>query len=57
MKSKHFRTFGEIACEFFDLEIAENETVMIDKLAAITTERETSNVYQSCLEKINKFKK
>lgn len=56
LKSKQFRAFGEIACEFFDLELAENETVVIDKLAAVCTERDQEDVYQACLKNIEEFK-
>jgi len=56
LKSKQFRAFGEIACEFFDLELAENETVIIDKLAAVCTQRDQKDVYQACLENLKEFK-
>ncbi|RCW55360.1 kojibiose phosphorylase [Halanaerobium sp. ST460_2HS_T2] len=56
LKSKQFRAFGEIACEFFDLELQKKETVVIDKLAAVCTERDQEDVYQACLKNIKEFK-
>ncbi len=44
LKSRKFRKFGEQACEFLDVEIAKNQTVVVDKYASIKTGRESCAV-------------
>lgn len=40
IKSKRYSTFGEVALEFMDFDVKENETIVIDKFASIYTERD-----------------
>lgn len=41
---KQFRPYGEVACEFFDVHLANNETVVIDKFAAVAAEKDGFDV-------------
>ena len=43
LKSRRFRPYGELACEFVDTECAEGETVSVEKYAALATGREVPN--------------
>ncbi len=43
-KSIRFRPFGELACEFLDADIHENETLVIDKFACVVTGRDDPDV-------------
>ena len=43
VKSRRFRPFGEVACEFIDCDMARNETLIIEKFACVCTERDFSD--------------
>ncbi len=40
IKNKRYSTFGEIALEFNDFDVKEKETIVIDKMASVYTERD-----------------
>lgn len=44
LKSRVFRPYGEIACEFADARLEQGETLCIDKYCAIATERDCVGV-------------
>ena len=43
VKSRRFRPFGEVACEFIDCDTARNETLILEKTACVCTERDFSD--------------
>ena len=45
LKSRQFRPYGEVACEFADAQAAPGKTVVIDKYAAVATGRDTDSVF------------
>ncbi len=44
LKSRKFRKYGEVASEFLDVEVKENQTIVIEKYASIRTGRESCAV-------------
>ena len=44
ISSRAIKSYGEVACEFFDLYAKKDETVRVDKFAAIATGRDTDGV-------------
>lgn len=44
VKSRRFRPFGELACEFIDADIKANETLVIDKFACVVAGRDDPDV-------------
>lgn len=44
VKSRSFRPYGEVACEFADAELKQGETLIIEKFAAVATGRDTDSV-------------
>lgn len=46
LKSRKFRKYGELASEFLDVQIKENQTIMIEKYASIRTGRDSYAVLE-----------
>lgn len=44
LRSRSFRPYGEVACEFADAFVRQGETLTIDKYAAVSTGRDSSGV-------------
>ncbi|GMQ57409.1 glycosyl hydrolase family 65 protein [Vallitalea sediminicola] len=44
MKSRTFKKFGEVACEFLDADVNQGESLIIEKYVNICTGRESNNV-------------
>jgi kojibiose phosphorylase len=44
LKSRKFRRYGEVACEFIDAQVKEKQTIMIEKYASIRTGRDSDAV-------------
>ncbi|GKX29288.1 kojibiose phosphorylase [Vallitalea longa] len=57
LKSRTFKKFGEIACEFLDADVKQGETIVIEKYANICTGRESDNVKDTVLNDLETFVK
>lgn len=44
LRSRSFRPYGEVACEFADAQLEKGETLVIDKFAAVATGRDSLGV-------------
>lgn len=44
LRNRSFRAFGEVACEFLDAELAEGETLVLDKFACVYSGRDAEDV-------------
>lgn len=54
LRSRTFRPYGEIACEFFDAEAAEGATLCVEKFAAVCTGRDFENVEDAARQELQR---
>lgn len=52
LRSRSFRPYGEIACEFIDFEVQEGETTVLEKYAAVCTGRDFPDVRHGVLQEL-----
>ncbi len=55
LKSRSFRKFGEVACEFLDVNVKMGQAIIIEKYANVCTGRDFSNVKEQVLQELKKF--
>lgn len=55
IKSRSFKPYGEVACEFMDVDIRKNNTIVIKKFASICSEKYEEDLKRNAIEDLRYF--